>query len=144
MLLWAVVSTALVPKVRVPARASSPAMQWYEGSAYRRPFISGNWALNPQTIGEAEDLLKLLAANRRAQESAAMYPRRPPATPLFRCCHFPAVFFLQTALDHVEGTTIAVGRQNMETFQKGREPTQRGVRGHGTLVGLLDGFARSR
>ena len=136
MLLWAVVSTALVPKVRVPARASSPAMQWYEGSAYRRPFISGNWALNPQTI-EGEDL-SLLAANRRAQGRAAMCPRRPPATPPFRCCHFPAVLLLQTALDHVEGTTLAGART--WSAQKGRSPHWRGVRGHGALVELLDGL----
>lgn len=120
MLLWAVVSTALVPKVRVPARASSPAMQWYEGSAYRRPFISGNWALNPQTIGEAEDLLKLLAANRRAQESGGDVPAAAAGDAAIPdVAIFPPFCFLQTALDHVEGTTIAVGAQNIGDVPEG-------------------------
>lgn len=89
---------------------AAPALQpsvWYDaGSTRRRAVVAGNWKLNPSSISEAKSLLKLLAANRRAQESAGQGQLPEVAI-------FPPHPFLATAIDLVAGTSIAVGAQNI-------------------------------
>jgi triosephosphate isomerase len=64
--------------------------------------MAGNWKLNPNTLPEATNLLKLLASNFLYHRSAT-----DPEVVVF-----PPFPFLAHALDHLEGTGIKVGAQN--------------------------------
>ena len=99
--------TAVPPRSRVPSAAANV---WYDGgggASARRPLISGNWKLNPATVGQAKTLLRLLAANRRAQEASGASAAVPDVAV------FPPHAFLATAVELLQGTSIAVGAQNI-------------------------------
>uniref|UniRef100_A0A7R9YB15 Triosephosphate isomerase n=1 Tax=Pinguiococcus pyrenoidosus TaxID=172671 RepID=A0A7R9YB15_9STRA len=86
----------------LPAR-SRPAFALH---AQRQPFIAGNWKLNPVSVTEAESLLSLLAANQRALETAAKGS-------IPEVCVFPPLPFIPTAIQHLAGTSIKVGAQDI-------------------------------
>jgi triosephosphate isomerase len=71
----------------------------------RRPVIAGNWKLNPKTIAEASQLLKLLHAN--------FVNHRTPAQLDVEVVVFPPFPFLLEALLVLQGTGIKVGAQNV-------------------------------
>ena len=85
---------------------------WYDDSftrsEARRPIMAGNWKLNPATLPEASNLLKLLASDfinhRIASESAEETPE---------VVVFPPFPFLGVALQELEGSGIKVGAQNV-------------------------------
>eukprot|EP00980_Cylindrotheca_fusiformis_P012115 scaffold2927_cov143-Cylindrotheca_fusiformis.AAC.5 len=75
----------------------------------RTPIIAGNWKLNPATLPEAANLLKLLASDFLSHRGAtsggqAVFPE---------VVIFPPFPFLSTALEILEGTGIKIGAQNV-------------------------------
>ncbi len=87
---------------------------------YRRtPIIAGNWKLNPATLPEATNLLKLLSSNfeyhRGASASASV--AADDITP--EVVVFPPMPFLSTAIAELDGTGIKVGAQNIGLETKG-------------------------
>jgi triosephosphate isomerase len=91
---------------------ATPEHAWYEDSrtaSSKRPMIiAGNWKLNPGTISEASNLLKLIASNfvhhRTTYSSAEEIPE---------VVIFPPFPYLSLALTELEGTGIKVGAQNV-------------------------------
>jgi triosephosphate isomerase len=84
---------------------------WYEDSftiqTKRLPIMAGNWKLNPATLPEATNLLKLLAANFVHHRSAGSSGTIDPEVVVF-----PPFLFLSEAVNLLEGTGIKVGAQN--------------------------------
>ncbi|KAG7363027.1 triosephosphate isomerase [Nitzschia inconspicua] len=79
---------------------------WYSDSfsntPKRVPVMAGNWKLNPNTLSDATNLLKLIASNFLHHRSAS-----DPEVVIF-----PPYPFLMPALELLEGTGIKVGAQN--------------------------------
>lgn len=78
----------------------------------RRPIVAGNWKLNPATRGEAQTLLKLLAAN-FVNHRDDMSGGAPEAV------IFPPLPYIADAVQILEGSGIAVGAQNVGANEKG-------------------------
>lgn len=85
---------------------------WYDdsltSSSRRRSIMAGNWKLNPTTLGEANNLLKLLKANfvnHRASHGGA--------DDMPEVVVFPPFPFLASAINELDGTGIKVGAQNI-------------------------------
>ncbi|KAL3904112.1 MAG: hypothetical protein SGILL_010193, partial [Bacillariaceae sp.] len=72
--------------------------------------MAGNWKLNPSTLPEATNLLKLLASNFLHHRSAGGDDGADTADP--EVVVFPPFLFLTEALSLLEGTGIKVGAQN--------------------------------
>lgn len=73
----------------------------------RRSIMAGNWKLNPTTLGEANNLLKLLKSNfvnHRASDGTDDMPE---------VVVFPPFPFLASAIQELDGTGIKVGAQNI-------------------------------
>ena len=80
----------------------------------RRPIMAGNWKLNPATLPEAKNLLKLLASN--------FINHRIPsggAIGMPEVVVFPPFPFLKAALQQLEGSGIKVGAQNVGLYETG-------------------------
>ena len=79
---------------------------WYEdsftNSEKRLPIVAGNWKLNPATLGEATNLLRLLSAN-FVNHRTMQNPDDIPEVVVF-----PPYPFLSTALMELEGSGIKV------------------------------------
>lgn len=73
----------------------------------RTPIVAGNWKLNPNSLGEATNLLKLLAANFVHHRQPVAYDDTTPQVVVF-----PPFLFLGLAIEMLEGTGIQVGAQN--------------------------------
>lgn len=87
---------------------------WYDdslikGSRRRTAIIAGNWKLNPATLPEAINLLKLLSSNFKYHRDDEM-----PEVVVF-----PPFPYLTTAIAELEGTGIKVGAQNIGLETKG-------------------------
>ena len=85
---------------------------WYEDSFTttsnkRLPIMAGNWKLNPSTLPEATNLLKLLASNFVHHRGAGGSEGIEPEVVVF-----PPFLFLAEALTILEGTGVKVGAQN--------------------------------
>jgi hypothetical protein len=95
------------PKVDVQMSTENVSF-WYEDSftisEKRVPIMAGNWKLNPATLPEASNLLKLLASNFVNHRIAADEPE---------VVVFPPFPFLAMALEVLEGSGIKVGAQNV-------------------------------
>jgi triosephosphate isomerase len=78
-------------------------------SSTRTPIIAGNWKLNPASLPEATNLLKLLASDFVNHRGA--FDSNNAAFP--EVVVFPPFPFLSTALGILEGTGIKVGAQNI-------------------------------
>jgi triosephosphate isomerase len=85
---------------------------WYEDSFManekRTPVMAGNWKLNPATLPEASNLLKLLATNFVNHRIASAGSDDMPEVIVF-----PPFPFLAMALTELEGSGIKVGAQNV-------------------------------
>jgi triosephosphate isomerase len=85
---------------------------WYEdsftSSEKRVPIIAGNWKLNPATLPEASNLLKLLASNFVNHRIASQGADDMPEVVVF-----PPFPFLSFALAELEGSGVKVGAQNI-------------------------------
>ena len=104
----------VIPTSKATALGATSTGVWYEDSklafsSSKRPMvIAGNWKLNPGTIGEASNLLKLLAANFvHHRTSYSSYEDIPEVVV------FPPFPYLSLALSELEGTGIKVGAQNV-------------------------------
>lgn len=75
----------------------------------RTPIIAGNWKLNPATLPEASNLLKLLVSDFMRHRGPLDSNQR--VTP--EVVVFPPYPFLPAALEILEGTGIKVGAQNV-------------------------------
>ena len=84
-------------------------------SSSRRPIIAGNWKLNPSTVQEAENLLKLLSANFLNNRDISSSHSSSNTEVVI----FPPAPYLQIAIDTLEGTGIKVGAQNIGLESKG-------------------------
>ena len=86
---------------------------WYEDtvtrSHKRMPIMAGNWKLNPGTLPEATNLLKLLASNFKNHRIAS--EGIDDGTP--EVVVFPPFPYLTTALNELDGTGVKVGAQNV-------------------------------
>lgn len=80
----------------------------------RRPIMAGNWKLNPETLPDAVNLLKLLASNfwnhRTPLDSQVEMPE---------VVVFPPFPYLPAAISELEGTGIKVGAQNIALQSSG-------------------------
>jgi triosephosphate isomerase len=105
---------------------TKPKSVWYDVSStssssssqqsfQRTPIIAGNWKLNPSTLQEATNLLKLIAANFIHHRTAT----RDETTILPEVVIFPPFPYLTTAISLLEGTGIKVGAQNVGLESKG-------------------------
>jgi triosephosphate isomerase (TIM) len=131
---------------RCPRTVGSSSSSWALGStaitdsrrARRCPIVAGNWKLNPATLAEASNLLKLLHAdfyNHRTRSSGTA----DPAT-LVEVVVFPPFPFLSEALHRLEGSGIKVGAQNIALYSDGAytgEVSARQVRSMGVDYVLL-------
>ncbi|GFH48107.1 hypothetical protein CTEN210_04583 [Chaetoceros tenuissimus] len=90
-----------------PIRSVSTAI--FSLSQNRRPIIAGNWKLNPATISEAENLLKLISGNFKNHRTLD-----GPEIVVF-----PPFPYLTTAINELDGTGIKVGAQNVGLETKG-------------------------
>ncbi len=81
--------------------------------ARKRPcIVAGNWKLNPTTLSEASNLLKLIAANFANHRIAS-------STDVPEVVVFPPFPFLSLALAELDGTGIKVGAQNVGLHSSG-------------------------
>ncbi len=94
---------------------------WYDDSLtgasnnYKRtPIIAGNWKLNPATLPEAINLLKLLSSNFEYHRGASSSDDITPEVVVF-----PPMPFLSAAIAELDGTGIKVGAQNIGLETKG-------------------------
>ena len=91
---------------------------WYDdsftGTSRRTPIIAGNWKLNPATLPEAVNLLKLLSSNFEYHRSVTAGDDCAPEVVIF-----PPMPFLSVAISELEGTGIKVGAQNIGLEEKG-------------------------
>lgn len=91
---------------------------WYDdsltGISKRTPIIAGNWKLNPATLPEAVNLLKLLSSNFEYHRSVAAAEDCAPEVVVF-----PPMPYLSAAISELEGTGIKVGCQNIGLEEKG-------------------------
>lgn len=106
---------------RSPIR-SSPSAMFVEyadsvsvAAAGRRPLVAGNWKLNPQTIGEASNLLKLLHADFVNHRNASTGGSGEGVEVVV----FPPFPFLAEALRALEGSGVKVGAQNIGLQKRG-------------------------
>ena len=106
------IKRGITPNVLHHLRSTELDSIWYDNSLTsdnrRRPIIAGNWKLNPTTLGEANNLLKLLKGyfvNHRVSNG------RTDDTP--EVVVFPPFPFLASAIDELDGTGIKVGAQNI-------------------------------
>ena len=102
--------------IRLPTKISAESREesvWYDdslsGGARRRSVMAGNWKLNPATLGEATNLLKLLASNFENHRSAV----DGSIDDIPEVVVFPPFPFLAAAIQELEGTGIKVGAQNI-------------------------------
>lgn len=100
---------------------ASPGNSWYEdsftggggGGSRKRPcIVAGNWKLNPTTLSEASNLLKLIASNFANHRVTSM-------TNIPEVVIFPPFPFLSLALSELDGTGIKVGAQNIGLHSSG-------------------------
>jgi triosephosphate isomerase len=86
---------------------------WYDDAIApgprRRAIMAGNWKLNPSTLGDATNLLKLLSSNFLNHRT----PANGGGEEIPEVVVFPPFPFLITALQELEGTGIKVGAQNV-------------------------------
>jgi len=93
---------------------------WYDDSftstTRRSPVIAGNWKLNPATLPEAVNLLKLLSSNflNHRSETASNQGEEAPEVVIF-----PPSPYLSVAISELEGSGIKVGAQNIGLETKG-------------------------
>jgi triosephosphate isomerase len=99
--------------------SSSSSSSLSTGTTFRMPIVAGNWKLNPNSLGEATNLLKLLAANFHNHRLANSHNDGSPSssssssmitTP--QVVIFPPSPFLMLAIEILDGTGIQVGAQN--------------------------------
>lgn len=139
LITWATVNSFVLPKSSrrisdssnstpilniIPSKLQSV---WYDDSLtsssqqqlhqpfQRTPIIAGNWKLNPSTLQEATNLLKLIAANFIHHRTAS----NDDTTILPEVVVFPPFPYLTTAIFLLEGTGIKVGAQNIGLESKG-------------------------
>ena len=105
------------PQKLIPSSSSALLSAAYQdsfsGASSRRPLVAGNWKLNPQTLAEASNLLKLLQAdftNHRDDSSSSSD---------VEVVVFPPFPFLAEALNSLEGSGIKVGAQNIGLQKSG-------------------------
>jgi len=96
--------------IQVPLRSTESDSVWYDDSltigSRRRSIMAGNWKLNPNTLGEANNLLKLLKSNFVNHRSSG-------ANDMPEVIVFPPFPFLSSAVNELDGTGIKVGAQNI-------------------------------
>lgn len=76
----------------------------------RRPIVAGNWKLNPKTLGEATNLLKLLSVH-------FLHHERDDDD--VEVVVFPPFPYLSAAVELLAGTGVKVGAQNVGTETEG-------------------------
>ena len=87
------------------AQKERPAV-WYAGAGERRALMSGNWKMNPGTLGEARSLAKLMRANQAANEASGR-------TDLPDTMVFPPAAYLSEVAACLAGTGVKLGAQNV-------------------------------
>jgi len=106
------------PSLLQALRSDDTTAIWYDdsftGISRRTPIIAGNWKLNPATLPEAINLLKLLASNFEYHRSETAVDDSTPEVVIF-----PPMPFLSVAISELEGTGIKVGAQNVGLETKG-------------------------
>jgi triosephosphate isomerase (TIM) len=91
-------------------------------STRRRSLVAGNWKLNPSTLAEASNLLKLLHAdfvNHRNDDADAEANGSGSGGDSVEVVVFPPFPFLSQALSVLEGSGIKVGAQNVGVHKSG-------------------------
>ena len=79
---------------------------WYAGQGERRALMSGNWKMNPGSVGEAKALAKLVRANQAANEASGR-------TDLPDAMVFPPAAYLTAVGECLAGTGVKLGAQNV-------------------------------
>jgi len=136
LITWTAVNAFIIPKpssrvLTIPSNSESAHSKlhsvWYDDSLttttsssswqpfQRTPIIAGNWKLNPSTLQEATNLLKLIAANFIHHRTTT----KEDTTILPEVVVFPPFPYLTTAIALLEGTGIKVGAQNVGLETKG-------------------------
>lgn len=111
-----------IPSLFQSMRSDDTAAVWYDdsftGASRRTPIIAGNWKLNPSSVEDAINLLKLLSSNFEYHRGAASTSTSGDDCEA-EVVIFPPMPFLAVAISELDGTGIKVGAQNIGLEEKG-------------------------